>query len=66
MENAGLPIEEYYSYFSDALNHACTAMKLFPPKGFGDPKQLMPTQNLVKNLSDKLGRTCPGSSSPPT
>lgn len=66
MEKAGLPIEEYYSYFSDALNHACTAMKLFPSKGFADPKQLMPTQNLVKNLSDKLGRTCPGSSSPPT
>jgi hypothetical protein len=66
MEKAGLPVDEYYSYFSDALNHACTAMKLFPPKGFGDPKQLMPTQNLVQNLSDKLGRTCPGSSSPPT
>lgn len=66
MEKAGLPVDEYYSYFSDALNHACTAMKLFPPKGFGDPKQLMPTQSLVQNLSDKLGRTCPGSNSPPT
>jgi hypothetical protein len=65
MEKAGLPVEEYYSYFSDAPDHACTAMTLFPPKGFGDPKQLMPTQNLVKNLSDKLGRACPASSSPP-
>jgi hypothetical protein len=62
-EKADLPVEEYYSYFSDALDHACTAMRLFPPKGFSDPNQLVPTQTLVKSLSDKLGRTCPGRAS---
>jgi hypothetical protein len=57
-ESAGLPPEAYYSFFSDALEHACTAMKLFPPKGFSDPSQLVPTRDLVKSLSDKLGRAC--------
>lgn len=59
LEKAGLPTQEYYNtYLSDALNYACAAMKLFPPKGFSDPTQLIPTQDLVKSLSDKVGRAC--------
>jgi hypothetical protein len=57
-KKAGLPLEAYHTYLSEALDHACTAVKLFSPNGFTDPSQLTPTRDLVKLLSAELGRGC--------
>jgi hypothetical protein len=57
-KKAGLPLEAYHTFLSEALEHACTSIKLFSPNGFADPSQLTPTRDLVKLLSTELGGSC--------
>jgi hypothetical protein len=57
-KKTGQPNDPYDSLFSDALKHACTATELFPPRGFSDPTQFIPTADLIRQLSTELGRGC--------
>jgi hypothetical protein len=41
---------------STALQHACSAIKLFPPNGFNSPKQRIATQTLERLLLQQLGK----------
>lgn len=57
MEKAGVPADEF---FSEALAHACTAMKLFPPEGFQRPNAAdadpEPSQELIGKAESNLPR----------
>lgn len=53
LKAAGRPEAQYREVFSEALKHACSAIKLFPDNGFTQPP---PTRALEKALSDELGK----------
>jgi hypothetical protein len=58
-KEAGKTSEEYGIIFKTALQHACSAITLFPPNGFADALQLTATRVLETRLSRETGETCP-------